>query len=164
MERPIWFLDVDGVLNANNPKWSEAPKTWAVFSRVTGKFYKMRYSLTLLRNIFEISKVCDIVWSSTWSDEPETLNETFGFSFASAFNYEEERKVSPNILVCDLKRQVAYDAVSSGRRVIWTDDEIIEDKDLEFAGQTPNALFIKPKSRTGLTKEDIIQIKSFVGL
>jgi hypothetical protein len=49
MSRPVWLLDVDGVVNVARPGWGAAPRSGNAYSGATA--YRMRWAPTLIERI-----------------------------------------------------------------------------------------------------------------
>jgi hypothetical protein len=62
MRRPVWLLDVDGVLNAARPGWGEAPRSGTAYS--AGQPFSLRWAPALVARIRELHGrgVVEIRW------------------------------------------------------------------------------------------------------
>jgi len=49
MDRPVWLLDVDGVINVARPGWGAAPRSGNAYS--AGQAYRMRWAPALVERI-----------------------------------------------------------------------------------------------------------------
>lgn len=66
--RPVWLLDVDGVINASRPGWGAAPHHGT--ATAAGMSFRIRWAPALakrIRALHESGRV-EIRWCSTWCD------------------------------------------------------------------------------------------------
>lgn len=157
---PVWLLDVDGVLNCTRPNWGERP--WEAVVHVDGVPYKLRWSRKLIKRmlaLYDAGKV-EIRWCTTWCPIAELVEKPMRLpAFQRAF-----LSCLPGRKWDDVKLEAARDVLAAGRRLVWTDDTSIPtgDSDLDAAAQAGQALLISPKSRTGLTPDQMDAIERFV--
>ena len=125
MNTPVWFMDVDGVLN----DWRILPQEgWERFESELG--YEITFDPTLLKRIVDLHVNGDVkvVWLTTWCENANTnLRERFGFP--------EDLEVIGSHLYNPNLYENAYtwwkasaleefmDA-HPNTKIIWTDDEI----------------------------------------
>lgn len=169
--RPIWLLDVDGVINALC-----APKTWDEhkegIAHLDDGSYKICWSEELIRAIELINKEdVEVRWLTTWG---HYANEVL----RPLVNLEEEFPVqaepvyasgyggaSLSYTTFDWKYMAVLEVLEEGRPIIWTDDDAWTESMLaeltEKAGEIP-ILTIKPYALDGLSRNDIEIIKSWV--
>lgn len=159
MNRPVWLLDVDGVLNATRPGWSAAPKTAMAYDKGIG--WRLRWAPALLDRVRLViaSGLVDVRWCTTWCNAADQLERLFRFP-------ELPRALSPEDLFIDKDRaklDAALSVVDAGQRLIWTDDDVIPVAGPERAKLIDaGALLIAPKSRYGLTRAHIDEIEVFI--
>lgn len=157
---PLWLLDIDGVINANKPGWSAPPR------RVHCAGFVIRWAPALVDRIKGLHRAgrVEIRWSSTWCGYPSQLAELsarLGLKFESAFGDRP-----PGKTWADLKVHAAIDALTAGRRIIWTDDDEVGAARHLFpqiaeAEADGRALLIAPRSNRGLQREHLDQIQAF---
>lgn len=158
---PIWLLDVDGVINATKPGWSEAPFRDTATS--DGREYVIRWAPSLMNRIRHLAatRAVEIRWCTTWCADAHELENIFklptlGRAFTQSVTTREEAK--------DAKLAAVNDALTTGRRVIWTDDiEVPLFGDL-FAGfiDAGKLLLIAPNARQGISPEEMDVIEKFI--
>lgn len=158
--RTTWLLDIDGVINANKPGWSECPH--AAYAYSMGEQYKMRWSPSLMIRIRTVANDPDaeIVWSTTWVDDVEQLENRWCLPrLRCAFKKLKTKYTG------DLKLAAAKKVLEDGGRLIWTDDTETPEshwplyKELKSLG---TCLLIRPKGNRGLQPEDMDAIEAFI--
>lgn len=161
MDRPIWLLDVDGVINGH-PRlcgWDRPPR------RLKAGF-PVYYEPRLIDRIRAVhaTGLAEVRWSTTWCGYPAELaqlEDQLDLHLERAFGGRPSTKTW-----ADLKLQAAVDVLEQGRRLIWTDDD---DADVapQFsavvadAEQAGRALLIAPQSELGLRLEHLDAIEAF---
>lgn len=156
MTTPIWFLDIDGVVNAAGPDLPDhlvrtdattADTTWPIhYSPDVVRFINMAHRMGLVK----------IRWLTTWGQDARTsFAPAVGLDEFPAYDmYESEDWWKAEI--------VAASIADEGRPVIWTDDDIAEDDIAEFGGSVKAAsLLISPDTASGLISEDLRRIVEF---
>lgn len=170
-ERPIWFLDVDGVINAYDGAWVPHSQVTSHMS-VGGRRYKIKWERLLVSWIKKLSSagLVDVRWSSTWCLAPSELERVFNLKLPNAFTVDIPDGVDPcsiaiRMQIPELKLNAVRDALAAGRRVIWTDDDEVPSPwsalhaDLTRGGR---ALLIKPDSDLGLQPEHVDEIERWI--
>jgi hypothetical protein len=158
---PVWLLDIDGVINANNPGWGAAPR------RVSVAGYMIRWAPALIDRIRNLraTGAVEIRWSSTWCKNTFELADLARHlrmpDLDSAFTTRPE-----HLTWAELKFNAARGVLAEGRRLVWTDDDEVEAArkvcpDLVAAEAAGTALLIAPKSNRGLQPEDLDLIEDF---
>ncbi|WP_157930404.1 HAD domain-containing protein [Glycomyces xiaoerkulensis] len=151
-DRPCWLLDVDGVLNAGQPCWSNAQQR-LVSSRAAGVL-RLTWSPPLLDRIRAVAEsgLVDLVWATTWCPEGEILEDLWNLpTLTRAWTAELYGPAA-----AEAKAAAATEVTLAGRPLIWTDDELAEDL------AEPDRLEIRPRSRCGLAPGDLEAIERFV--
>lgn len=161
-QRPVWLLDVDGVLNARKPGWGAAPTSRQVWSKLTCREYTVHFAPALMRRIRDLhrTEAVDIRWSTTWCGDTETIETAFCLP-----PLPSEFEVPPTRFVGDLKLNAALQVLAAGRRLIWTDDMEVpmESWDLHRELTADGlALLIRPDERVGLQPEHLDAIEAFI--
>jgi hypothetical protein len=152
-DRHVWLLDVDGTVNAERVDRSVWP-AWTVQDVwLRGAF---RFEVRIADGVLEfLARVHDegyaeIRWCTTWG-------ESAALDLAPAFDLPlwSVTKVGS---FAD-KRRAAHAVVhDEGRRLLWTDDEIVGIE--PWQGST----FIRPDSKTGLSPSDLGLIARTLGM
>jgi hypothetical protein len=160
MNRPVWMLDIDGVINANKPGWGAAPR------RTTCAGFTIRWAPALIQRIKDIRRagLADIRWSSTWCVEPSylsNLSDRIDLHLDSAFT-----SLPADGTFEQLKAAAALAVLDESRRLIWTDDTeagVAPDRYpvLGDAVRDGRALLIAPRPNRGLQPEDLDAIEAF---
>ena len=165
--RPVWLLDVDGVLNGTGRAgWHAPPRTGTAYSDGVG--YTFRWAPQLIQAIRALLPQVEVRWATTWIDAGTGQVEKLLGLPALPIAYPPDtarRSTSPDFRSAHLlaKTRAAVEVVRSGHRLIWTDDDAIplsgQDRDiLDAAG----ALLIAPDTRRGLRPHHLDQIQSFI--
>lgn len=159
---PVWLLDVDGVVNASEPEWGAAPHHGT--AHALGAPYRMRWAPALVDRIraLHTGGRAEIVWCTTWCAYASQLERLFRLppldrAFADAAVGEQA-----DALKVDAARRV----LAGGRRLIWTDDEVVPLPGSELHAEltrSGRALLIRPRSRSGLTRDDMLAVEAFTG-
>ena len=166
-ERPIWLLDVDGVVNANGWARREVdfwPKESVKHELISVNQWQ-RYHIFVAEGLIDFinemhaSGKVEIVWATTWLDHANT-------HLAPAFGLPTLEVGARPIGMDDhyYKHRAARAGIAAGRRVIWTDDvEITAQMRQEFTESGLSHLLIAPDEVYGLTPADCAKIREFVG-
>lgn len=186
MPKPVWFMDVDGVINvipsAANRNRIGAPhfRVWRNWHPVTdvevdGNAYPIRVSSDLVDHINDISNIADIEWLTTWTDAAPTIfAPTFGISdFPVANARGSDSPYSPTWNAKGIEYRwwklnaVIADMEANTRPVIWTDDDIMT----KYSGNYVKGLakdmnipilVISPYDAKGIERYHIEKIRAFI--
>jgi len=157
--RPVWLLDVDGVLNANKAGWYGPPKSgWIT---VDGIQYQMRWSPELMTRITRLhdTGLVDIRWATTWIGDTHLVEEKFGLPcFLDAYPGLDGHSVHD-----EMKRNAALEVHESGARLVWADDEAFSGWPQADVLRQAGHLLVQPDPRRGLRPEHMDEIETFVG-
>jgi hypothetical protein len=163
--KPVWLLDVDGVLNAPRPGWGGPPLTQRLWSNSDKRSYPIRWSPALLDRIraLHAEGAVELRWCTTWCADADRLEELWRLPrLARALDADP----MPRGADCwPLKLAAARAVLAEGRRLIWTDDEALPPAgparaELAAGGR---ALLIAPPARRGLRPADLAAIEAFAG-
>lgn len=172
--RPVWLLDIDGVINAlsRGPVQDSWPsEQWVqrvVDAEIPGSgrmvlpIFAAQPVLDFVTRVVA-SGAAEVVWHSTWREAAATaLAPALGIA-AMPVSVAPEWPQRPARVWW--KVPAARRVVESGRRLVWTDDDISVVPDqvadlVEHAG----TLLIAPDPQTGLTAEHLHAIAGFIGL
>lgn len=160
--RPIWLLDVDGVINANRPGWGAAPRRAQAYADGTG--WTMRWAPALIDRIraLHTATVVEVRWATTWCEHTDQLHRVFRVGpFPAAFGARPPHKTYG-----ELKAEAVLAALATGRPVVWTDDaEVAAGRALYLriaqAERDGQALLIAPRPNRGLQPGDVDAIEAF---
>lgn len=160
MDRPVWLLDVDGVINVEHPGWGAAPRSGYAYSG--GQDYRMRWSPTLVTRIRALHARgdVDIQWCSTWCHDADQVERLLALPRLDRAWFDPITGTA----VAMAKLAAARQVLARGRRLIWTDDEEVPTSgpvhdELVKGGRT---LLIAPSPRQGLQPEHMDEIETFV--
>jgi hypothetical protein len=186
--KPVWLLDVDGVLNActkvpdrnvwtkdqwDGGKASASGREWPImWARPVAEF---------IRTVHAQDRA-EIRWHTTWQHEASAIADLLGlpeFAIADAPEFlaheqrtpasEAERIREGHPRPAWWKLPAAERVVrDEGRPLIWTDDDITwslarYNADAGLRAHAP-ALLVSPNERTGLTPKHLRQIGDFLDL
>jgi len=159
MTRPVWLLDVDGVLNATRPSWGTAP--FRAYAHAGGHEWRMTWAPKLIHRILELhrSGEVEIRWCSTWCNDAAEVERIMHLpKFPPAF------VVPDGGYVGDLKLAAARAVLADDCRLIWTDDDETPTcgpiyDELTAGGR---GLLIAPNPRRGLQPPDLDAIEEFL--
>lgn len=171
-QRPLWLLDIDGVVNARaatalSAPWS--PELWiqrTVSAPIDGRglaslpVLAARPVLDFITSVHEAG-VAEIRWHSTWRGAAIThLAPVLGLpQFPMSIAPEWQTRTDS----FSWKIPAAQRAVAAGRRLVWTEDALTPRglTDASAAG-LDGALLISPRPQIGLTPGDLTAIAAFV--
>jgi DNA invertase Pin-like site-specific DNA recombinase len=158
-DRPVWLLDVDGVLNATRPGWGAAPRNGRAWTG--GVEYPIRWAPALVDRISAVHRegLVRIRWCSTWCADADQIENLLGLPrFERAWTEPHTPDTAPVA-----KLAAARAVLATGDRLIWTDDtetptggplldELIRDG---------RALLIAPATSRGLQPAHLDAIEQF---
>lgn len=172
--KPVWLLDIDGVINAlaRGPVERSWPADCWVQRVVTADIPnagRMVLPIFAAQPVLDFvarvvaSGLADVVWHSTWraaavTDLAPMLNlPAIPISIAPEWTERPERLW--------WKLPAAQRVVASGRPLVWTDDDIavLPDQIADLDAR-PDTLLISPDPNAGLTAAHLDAIADFVGL
>ena len=160
MERPVWLLDVDGVINATRPGWGAAPYNGTAYS--AGYPYRLRWAPALIAQIRALHTAGGVTirWCSTWCADASQIEQLFGLPRL------ERCWLDPisSTAATPVKLAAARAVLDQGHRLIWTDDQAIPASgpvrdELARGGR---ALLIAPVPNRGLQPEHLDTIEAFI--
>ncbi|GAA2716112.1 HAD domain-containing protein [Actinoplanes palleronii] len=155
---PVWLLDVDGVLNANRPGWSAAPRRGMAYAGGTG--FLMRWAPALLDRIRALhrSGAVEIRWCTTWCAHTGQLERLFGLPRFEPCWHED--LAPPDAPIAKLA--AAHQVLADGRPLIWTDDADIPPAAHDELPRLGRTLLIAPAPNRGLQPDHLTTIETFV--
>jgi hypothetical protein len=170
---PVWYLDVDGVLNAfrhSGPNWDDSTSFWAKDS--DGGKWQMRWSPAMIKRILEVQELgVEIRWLTTWGhDANYALAGTFGLPELKVHAVRPPRENMFGGYPWDWKWHALRATVAKENRpVIWTDDDAWDDG-IEITlksickAMDRDLLMIRPDPDIGLSKDNLDQIYRFASM
>ena len=170
--RPVWLLDIDGVVNALAP--GPLPGSWpahewvqrVVHANVPGRgpmvlpILAARPVLTFVCDVVR-SGSADVVWHSTWRTSAVTdLAPMLGLPPIPISVAPEWTQQTAGVW---WKLPAAQRVVAAGRPLVWTDDDIgvLADQVADLA-EHPDTLLIGPDPETGITADQLDAIAAFL--
>lgn len=159
MGRPVWLLDVDGVINVAHPGWGAAPRSGNAYSGATA--YRMLWAPTLIKRIRTLHRggTVEIRWCSTWCAEAEQIERLFTLPpLDRSWCHETSAAAAPAA-----KLAAARAVLDQGRHLIWTDDTEVPTSGPIYDELTRHhrALLLAPSPRRGLQPEHLDAIEAF---
>ena len=162
MSKPIWLLDVDGVLNADSKKPpSHMPYNWLVFDQKdsNGKTFPMLIAQEVVDFIDEMSDIVDIVWCSTWQADANLIGKRIGLK---GFTWIDRNRPMLKKSHLHWKRATFEALQKTGGKIIWTDDDIRRFYFYPLKISFDNSLIVTPYLYEGLAPKHLDLIRSFV--
>jgi hypothetical protein len=166
---PILLLDVDGVLNAVN---LDLPEGWrrGIYN---GFVLSWDPSVTSrLRDLHESGRV-ELQWLTTWTHNADKLlAEPMGLP--RGLRTHDRDDVLPTGFSGELRgisgwwKLAAARAVAEaepGRRIVWIDDDLLEQAEdtREWLAANAHVLVVAPAFETGLTHEELDRVEAWLG-
>jgi hypothetical protein len=169
---PVWLLDIDGVVNAlaRGPVHGSWPSAeWAqhvVRADIPGSG-RMVLPIFVAQPVLDFvtavhaAGAAEIVWHSTWREAAVTdLAPVLGLP-RFPISVAPEWTTRPSGVWW--KVPAAQRVVDSGRRLVWTDDDIaVVPEQVTALADREDTLLISPDPRTGLTAEQLASIADFL--
>lgn len=175
MTKPVWFLDVDGVLNCCD-RYNAKASAWPDYREQlvgpygpSGPMYPIKFAPALIEvlNEFVDQDLVDVRWLTTWGaaangdlreflgirelpvqgpDDTSTVNTLWAEGWWKWTLVQEFRLEHPNV------------------PIIWTDDDhaIFRDARRVLEEEGADALVIAPAGNQGLTPTDLDEIRAFI--
>lgn len=176
-EKPVWLLDVDGVINAC-PYDGQFPstypiETWSlIYGTAQGKQWPIRYSSSLIERINELSEHAEIRWHTTWTEDAPALGAQLGlkeFKVADTSGYYQQ-KFSGYVNYSNYnwwKFQAAEDVLrNEGRHLVWTDDDLGSEWQhliADIARECElNVICVQPQTYCGLREAELNEVEKFI--
>lgn len=158
---PVWLLDVDGVLNADQPGWTWRPRQG--IARVNGQKFTITWAPELVDRIWDLHRSgrVEIRWATTWCD---VVSEIENLLKLPQFPCES---VPMQGLTQVSKINAAIGVIESNRPLIWTDDDAIPVRgfpgwDSRFRHPPAGRLLIAPDQNEGLQPEHMDLIEKYL--
>lgn len=171
MTKPLWLLDVDGVINAlaKSSTLRLLNSGWENWTQKTVMGYPITYVEDLIKfiNIAHNSGKVDIQWLTTWEDNDAVYNfltPELGlehFEIAGRQSEHLSNKFSDYSHWWKLK--VVEELSVDHKKIIWTDDDINQfSQAVNFVNNSPHVHAIIPDPRIGLTRNQTKEIERLI--
>lgn len=178
--KPLWFLDIDGVINA----WQAYPKIWSNWNNAlvadvdlagNPQQFPFVWAQEVVDFINSVADDVDVLVLSSWSEKFATAlspvlglpafpnaMELAGVSLADAQYTSEVMRLKMRTVLSLVAHK---DAPYKGRPVVWTDDDFRKSARREvttvLADWGSDCLFISPHESVGLRPEEVEKIAGF---
>ncbi|NRQ50414.1 hypothetical protein [Aeromicrobium stalagmiti] len=157
MSTPIWFLDIDGVVNAAG---TDLPPHLARTEATTaGTAWPIHYSPDVIEfiNMVHRAGFAEVRWLTTWSQDARTsLAPAVGLDDFTAYEmYDSDGWWKAEVVATSVKDE--------RRPIIWTDDDIT-DIDIAWFRSSVEvpSMVIAPATEQGLTSAELRKIANFM--
>jgi hypothetical protein len=157
---PIWFLDIDGVVNAIA---DGIPPGYQRTTAITlGRGWRIVYSPEVVDfiNLANREGFAEVRWLTTWEqDTHRSLAPKVGLDAFPAYDIPDADSTSgwwkADVVAASIKEE--------GRAFVWTDDDL-ETEDVGFleTSRLPTSLPIATIPAVGLSKPDLARITTFL--
>jgi hypothetical protein len=175
MGKPVWFLDVDGVINAVSKIENVHYSQFSTWEETVVNGYKIRYSPEVVDFINKMSERVEVRWLTTWRDKAvEMLAPALGInvfpydnaegrwnpngSFGGQNYLPENRWWKLNVILNHIE--------NGGEHFIWSDDDLnpyVRNYVRKIADvEGMETVFITPEMKYGLTGQNLERIEKFV--
>lgn len=172
MAKPIWLLDLDGVINALGrvPATEAWPLEEWVLEEVANKHgnWPIRTARPVISFINYVHQTdgAEIRWHTTWQEEANKVSTAIGlpeFPIQDAPEYDESAWGYYDPAKW-WKLGAVERLLQQGYRVLWTDDDITYalDRPTRLRLQVQGCRIISPASREGIIQRQINQITSYL--
>lgn len=161
----LWFLDVDGVLNA--VAWAPPPGYKTGFASPDGGKSKFRINWDP-RVIARINEVHDDglvepVWLTTWGSRVNNgLRELIGINELKVLEEPPDDYGFTRDAAWWKLQAVRKHYVEDGRRFVWTDDDLALEPVAREWARDRNVYTVAPRPHVGLTSADVNHIVSYL--
>lgn len=156
--KPVWLLDVDGVINALMPHRSHH-QAWVADH--LGREFLIRFDPRIITQIIQLTEIVDIHWCTTWGEDAVSyLSPALGLP---TFPVEDPKRDYES-LVAGLGWWKYWRFLESRSYLfptVWTDDDIPDDL-MHHHRSDPDSLIIRTNPYNGLSLENLQQIESWV--
>ncbi|WP_433795816.1 HAD domain-containing protein [Actinoplanes sp. CA-252034] len=161
--KPVWLLDVDGVINAFRAGWWHSrPHLVQVWSRADAYDYRIRYEPRLVSAVRAVHDegLAEVVWCTTWCSDADAIEEAFGLPVLPRAFTEPVKGME----ACAAKIDAARRVVEAGRPLVWTDDVEVGHHADECAAWAADgrALTIAPDESRGLRPGHVRRIRAYL--
>jgi len=157
--KPIWLLDIDGVLNCGNRTApTHLPYNYLEFQQrasSSGRQYNLIIAKEVVDFIDEMSDFFEIVWCTTWQADANIIGKRIGLK---EFRWIDKSKIDSPY---HWKRATFEKLQEAKHPILWTDDQIREFYNYPAKVEFNNAKIIQPYIFEGLAPRHLEQIREF---
>lgn len=175
MSKPVWLLDLDGVVNACPRLPDPPPACWPAdqwiqaevkngHSDVAWPILAARPVLHFIAAVHAVGQA-EVRWHSTWQEEANLVSDALGlphFEAEPAPEYERWNKSARGWWKVPAVQRAS---ARTGGNLIWTDDEAaypkLERKD-RLALRNAGVLIVAPSASMGLTQGNLDKITFYL--
>jgi len=160
-QRPVIYLDVDGVLNAFSMWRFTQPKDCYTDFEEYHNIYEESVMLSkhMARDLHNLSIYADVMWLTYWLEAaPQRLAPALGLPDWDWIDWEPTKHEA-----------LIEDQLLNPRPFVWIDDDEITDKTswllkerLDTLSKPPAHLLIRPSARTGIKPSEMQTVEEFV--
>ncbi len=176
-ERPVWLLDVDGVLNACSSKgcrtvWPRECWNSHLVADLDGRKWPILVAdpvVSYLRAVHAYGDA-EIRWHTSWQHSaPERLAPALGLPDWPLVVAPEYHDPAEHTAHGWWKLAAAARVLDEeGRRLVWTDDDIgfgaqLLDNQVAALLRRPGVLAVTPRTTIGLTRKNLLAVDEFLG-
>jgi len=171
--KPIWLLDIDGVINANpyvkpTHVWDESFWLEAVVrdrNERTWPFMVSTAVINFIKDAVREDKV-HVKWLTTWQKDAHRVSSRFGLPYFDVIENPMEKGTRASFYKSWWKLTEAITVATGhpGTPIIWTDDDLDHDSKDWFHEACPetDALLISPAGNEGLAPNHLAKINAFL--
>lgn len=155
-EKPLWLVDVDGVLNAVCMTCGPGQRR----ERLNG--YGITWTPAVTDRILGLHTegLVELRWLTTWA---ELANEHIGPAFGWPSLEVVAGPYDMSTSAAEWWKLGHVQALAGDRRIVWTDDDIHYDPETcDWLKTQPNILPISPNTTVGLTNDHIDKIEGWL--
>jgi hypothetical protein len=160
--KPIWLLDIDGVINACDYYPTSWPEYKEIEARCAGRDYTVRYAQQVVDfiNTVHSEGLAEIRWLTTWGREAnDSFREKLGLPEFELAGIRYEARGMETWWKAILANVVA----TEDRPILWTDDDYPYYGGSSITKHWTNEhLVISPSIYEGLTPSHLKQIEEFL--
>lgn len=170
---PIWFLDIDGVINGNPYRrghnlWGGEADSWIeTNARGGNRWWPITAAIPVVNFIRRVheERWAEIVWLTTWQVDANNVSAALGLpnfrvlkgTIVDGTRYHDSANW--------WKLTKAVEESQTGRPVVWTDDDLGNLVKRLFHDQCPApSLLISPHGDEGLAPQHLVRIAAFLNM
>ncbi len=156
--QPVWFFDIDGVINALRPR----DGLRATRARTAGELWPIHWSPDVVEvvNTCHRSGLAEVRWLTTWEQDAHlSLAPAVGLDHFVSFDIPHGTATHGW-----WKADVVDDVISTERRpFVWADDELAAEDVTDVVDRLGvDHLLVSPDPERGLTSSDLATIVDFL--
>lgn len=170
--KPVWLLDIDGVINANPYQkpthvWPEGDWIETQVADSNGRKWPFMTAAPVIDFIQDVvwQDKAEVIWLTTWQNDAQKVAAEFRVPELAVVTNPMDKRHRVSWIHTWWKLQEALAIADWGRPIIWTDDDI----GLEVRGfwkdrirDKINSLLISPNGNEGLHPKHLARIEEFL--